>query len=162
MSERFAVFGMVTFLHDLFTAVWIGGLIMMGITLIPAVRKTLGRGPQVKELMDAIQRRQSILVYISIAGLILTGFLQARRSPAFVGLFSFANTYSMALAVKHILVAAMVAISLYRSLAVGRRGQPLTPSQEKLSAGLLFLNIGMGITVLLLSGLLAALPVLPG
>ncbi len=28
-------FALITFLHDLFTAVWIGGLIALGVTILP-------------------------------------------------------------------------------------------------------------------------------
>ena len=114
-------------------------------------------GPQTKQLMDTIQKRLSVLVYISIVGLVLTGLLQANRSPAFQGLFSFASTYSTVLSLKHILVLAMIAVALIRSLVLGRRSGPQTPDQEKLKVGLLFLNIALGIGVLLLSGFGAAL-----
>ncbi|HID64490.1 MAG TPA: hypothetical protein EYP49_17365 [Anaerolineae bacterium] len=157
MPVKQIVFALVTFLHDLFTAVWIGGLITLGITVLPSARKVLGMGPQTKKLMDTIQKRLSVLVYMSIVGLVLTGLLQANRSPAFQGLFSFDNAYSTVLTLKHILVLAMVAVALYRSLVLGRRSGPLTPSQEKLSAGLLFLNIVLGVTILLLSGFSMAL-----
>jgi putative copper export protein len=151
------VFAIVTFLHDLFTAVWVGGLIALGVTVLPSAKQVLGTGPQTKKLMDVIQKRLSLLVYISIVGLALTGLLLSGRSPAFQGLFCFGNTYSTVLAFKHLLVLAMVAVALYRSLVLGRQRGPSTPSREKLSAGLLFLNIALGIVVLLLSGFGAAL-----
>jgi len=157
MPSKQIVFAIVTFLHDLFTAVWVGGVITLGITVLPSAKKVLGMGPQTKKLMDAIQKRLSVLVYVSIVGLVLTGLLQANRSPAFQGLFSFGNAYSTVLALKHILVLAMIAVSLYRSLVLGRQSGPSTPSQQKLSAGLLFLNIVLGIAILLLSGFSTAL-----
>lgn len=156
MPVQQIVFALVTFLHDLFTAVWVGGLITLGITVLPSARKVLGAGPQTKQLMDAIQKRLSVLVYVSIVVLVVTGILQANHNPAFQGLFRFGNPYSTVLALKHILVLAMVAIALCRSLALGRRSGPSTPSQEKLSAGLLFLNIALGIAVLLLTGFAVA------
>ena len=151
------VFAIVVFLHDLFTAVWIGGLITLGVTVLPSVKKVLGMGPQTKQLMDTIQKRLSVLVYVSIVGLVLTGLLQANRSPAFQGLFSFGSTYSTVLSLKHILVLAMIAVALIRSLVLGRRSGPSTPAQEKLKVGLLFLNIALGIGVLLLSGFASSL-----
>ena len=146
-----AVFANVTFLHDLFTAVWIGGLITLGLTVLPAARQVLGKGPQMKELLAAIQKRLSVLVYVSIVGLILTGVLQARRNPAFEGLFAFGNAYSTALSLKHIVVVVMVGVALFRSLVLGRRERQ-TPSQERLSMGLLLANLVLGILVLLLTG----------
>ena len=35
--------------------------------------------------MNVIQKRLSVLVYVSIVGLLLTGVLLARRTPAFEG-----------------------------------------------------------------------------
>lgn len=154
MSIQTIVFALVTFLHDLFTAVWIGGLITLGLTVMPSTKKVLGKGPQTKKLMDTIQKRHSVWVYVSLVGLVLTGLLQANRSPAFQGLFNFGNAYSAVLAVKHILALAMIAIALYRSLALGSAS---TPAEEKLKARLLVLNIILGISILLLSGFTAAL-----
>jgi len=157
MPAKQIVFALVTFLHDLFTAVWVGGLITLGLTVLPSARKVLGMGPQTKQLMDAIQKRLSVLVYVSIVGLILTGMLQANRASEFQGLFSFDNNYSTVLSLKHVVVMAMVGIALYRSLVLGRWRGPATPAQEKLSARLLFLNIVLGVGVLLLSGFATAL-----
>lgn len=154
MPTKTIVLALVTFLHDLFTAAWIGGLITLGLTVLPSVKKVLGKTPETKKLMDVIQKRHSVLVYVSIIGLVLTGLLQANRSPAFLGLFSFGNAYSAVLAVKHLLVLAMITITLYRSLALGKTS---TPAQEKLKAILLILNIVLGISILLLSGFTAAL-----
>lgn len=151
-----AIFAIVVFLHDLFTAVWIGGLITLALTVLPSARQVLGKGPQMKKLLNAIQQRLSLLIYVSIVGLIVTGVLQANRNPAFEGLFRFGNAYSTALSLKHVAVIAMVGVALFRSLVLGRRQGPLTPSQEKLSAGLLLLNMVLGIVVLLLTGLSVA------
>ena len=150
------VFAIVVCLHDLFTAVWIGGLITLVLTVLPSTRQVLGKGPQMKKLMGAIQKRLSVLIYVSIVGLILTGMLQANRNPAFEGLFHFGNAYSTALSLKHIVVILMIGIALVRSLVLGRRQEPLTPSQEKLNMGLLLINMVLGIVVLLLTGLSVA------
>jgi len=155
------VFAVVVFLHDLFTAVWIGGLITLGVTVMPATREVLGKGPQMKKLVDTIQTRLSVLVYISMAGLVLTGLLQANRNPAFQGLFSVGNAYSTFLTLKHVLVVFMIGVGLYRSLVLGRRSGPPSPAQEKLSAGLLLANILLGVGVLLLTGLSVAFGSLP-
>ncbi len=154
MPAKTIIFALITFLHDLFTAVWIGGLITLGLTVMPSVKKVLGKGPQTKKLMDAIQKRHSVWIYVSLIGLIITGLLQSNRSPEFLGLFSFGNAYSTILAIKHILVLAMVAIALYRSLALENTS---TPAEEKLKVRLLVLNIIFGISILLLSGFTAAL-----
>ncbi|MCD4803985.1 MAG: hypothetical protein K8R16_13695 [Anaerolineales bacterium] len=154
MATKTIVFALVTFAHDLLTAVWIGGLITLGLTVMPSVKKVLGKGPETKKLMDTIQKRNSVLIYVSMIGLVLTGLLQANRTSAYLGLFSLGNTYSAILAVKHILVLAMIAIALYRSLVLSKAS---TPAQEKLKATLLILNIIFGVGILLLSGFTAVL-----
>ena len=161
MNPKLIVFTLVTFTHNLFTAAWIGGLISIGLASMPAAREVLGKGPQTKKLMNAVQERQRWLVYVSIAGLIITGLLMARQAPAFEGLFAFTNLYSSLLTIKHILILIMIAIALWRSLVFGNRQKSANSSQEKWSARLLFTNIVLGITVLLSSAVLTALTSTP-
>jgi len=97
-----------------------------------------------------------LVLFAPIVGLLVTGLLQARRNPAFEGLFAFGTAYSLALSLKHILVLAMIGITLYRSLVLGR-GQPLTPAQERLNGRLLLTNAILGGIVLLFSGIITAL-----
>ena len=154
MATKTITLAMITFLHDLFTAAWIGGLITLGLTVMPATKKILGKTPETKKVMDLIQKRHSVIVYTSIIGLTLTGLLQANRSSLFLGLFSFGNTYSAVLTIKHVLVIAMIIIALYRSLALAKTS---SPAQEKLKKILMLLNIIFGITILLLSGFATAI-----
>jgi putative copper export protein len=88
--------------------------------------------------------------------LIITGLLLSKQSPDFLGLFQFGDYYSMLLSSKHILVILMIAASLYRSLALGKKDQ-LTPRQQKTSFLLLISNLTVGLLVLLISGLLSAI-----
>ena len=70
---------------------------------------------------------------------------------------SCATPYSSVLAAKHLVVLAMVAVTLVRSVALRPRGRPRSPQQEKLSLALLLANAALGVIVLLLSALGAAL-----
>ncbi len=157
MMPRQVVYALITFGHDLFTAAWIGGLLTLALAVMPSVRATLGTNPQSRKLMDAIQARLSPLIYISMAGLVVTGLLLSRQATGFGGLFSFSNTYSAVLAIKHILVLAMIVIGVYRSRVVDRRSQPGDPAAMQLKAKLLMINLLLGVLVLLLSGFNAAL-----
>jgi uncharacterized membrane protein len=157
MPAQQSIAVLVTFLHNLSTVVWIGGLITLGIVVLPSARKVLAGGSQTKELMDAIQRRLSVLIYVSIAVLIVTGVLMTNRSPAYEGFLAFSNNYSTALSLKHILVSMMIAVTVARSLAVDRWGVLSNESREKLKAGLLYLNISLGVTVVMLSSIAATL-----
>ena len=143
----------VLFLHNLFTVVWVGGLVILGTVVLPVTSKTLGRGAKTKELIDNIQNRLSVFVYVSMLGLLGTGMLLANRAPQFDGLFSFANGYSTVLAIKHIVVILMVVIALFRRAALKQKGDKLQPRRRKAGLGLLFANVVMGILVLLLSAM---------
>lgn len=156
MFSKTIIFGLVTFLHDLFTAIWIGGLFTLALSVFPAVRNNFGKSPQTQKLSKSIQKRHSVWVYISLVGLIITGLLLSKQSPDFLGLFQFGDYYSMLLSSKHILVILMIAASLYRSLALGKKDQ-LTPRQQKTSFLLLISNLTVGLLVLLISGLLSAI-----
>jgi uncharacterized membrane protein len=153
MNLETIVFAAITFLHDLFTVTWIGGLIVFTITVMPSAKKVLGSGSKTKQFMDVIQKRHNTFVYISIAGLWLTGLLMSRRTHDFGGLFSFTTAYSAALSIKHILVLAMIAISLFRSLAL----KPTSLKKEKLKSLLMITNLVLGIGVLLVTGFVVAL-----
>lgn len=148
---------LASFFHDLFTVIWMGGLIVTVISFMPAVKKALGSGPQVKQVMLAYQRRQSVWVYISIAGLILTGLMLSKQNPDFVHLFTFGNSYSAALSVKHILVIIMIGITLVRSLVFGRGQGPANPKMERLNIILLLVNAVLAVAVLFLSGFISVL-----
>ena len=157
MAAKTLVFAFVSFFHDLFTVIWMGGLVVTVLSYIPALKEALGPGPQIKKVMIAFQKRQSIWVYVSMGGLILTGLLMSNRNPDFEHLFGFGNTYSVTLSIKHILVILMIGITLYRSLILNRNQAMLTQEKERLSFQLLIINAITAIAVLLTSGLIAAL-----
>lgn len=157
MTPQIFVFALVSFFHNLFTAIWMGGMIITTLAFIPAMKEALGAGPQVKRVMAAFQKRQSVWVYVSMVGLVLTGLLMSRRSPEFDALFTFGNAYSTVLSVKHILVLLMIGISLCRTFLSGRAGEAMTPAKERLNMQLLLVNSALAVAVLLTSGFLAAL-----
>lgn len=154
--QKEIVLALVTFLHDLFTVAWIGGLFSLALVVVPSLQYAFGKGPEMKKVMGLIQTRLSKYIYISMAGLILTGFLKARNSAAFSGLFNFGSTYAIMLSLKHIVVIAMVVIALLRSLVFNSNKPDLTQKQQKISGMLLMLNLGLGVLVLLLSGFIVA------
>ncbi len=152
-------FALVLFLHNLTTIFWVGGMVTLAFTVIPAARSVLGMGPEMKRLLDAIQRRLALFTYVSFAVLVVTGLLLSRHSPAFHGLFRFGTPAETVLAIKHGLVIVMIAIALVRSRLLGRGaaagGNP--QGRERLKAMLLFVNTFIGIVVVLLSSLFSVL-----
>ncbi len=151
--QNLILIGSVKFLHDLFTVMWIGGMIVMAAVILPSVKKQLG--PEAKKLIATMKSKLSILTYVSMIGLLVTGLLLSNTSPLFTGFLDTSTQYSLLLTVKHIVIALMVMISLFRSLGIERMNLE-GPKEQKLGAVLLLLNVILGISILLISGLLGA------
>jgi len=139
----------VSFLHDLFAVIWLGNLMITYFSIIPTAREVMGPGPEVKKFMTAYQNRQGKFGMVSMLGLIITGMMMANKNPEFAHLFSTANTFSLVLTIKHLMVIASFAIALYSSMVLGR-GKP-DPKKEKLSGQLLGLNVVLAFLILFAS-----------
>jgi putative copper export protein len=157
MDVKTLVFAFLSSFHDMFTVIWVGGLIVTVLSYMPALKDALGAGPQIKKVMMAFQKRHSMWVYISMGGLILTGLLMSKRNPEFEQFIGFGNAFSIVLSIKHILVILMIGITLFRSLILNRPQAMITPEKEHLSFQLLIINVVVAIAVLFTSGLVAAL-----
>jgi uncharacterized membrane protein len=145
------------FLHNLFTAVWIGGLFMMAMTLFPALKKTFGHSAESEKVMDAVMRRQGKWVIMSIIGLALTGVLLARSSGRMAGLMRFDSQYASVLSIKHILVLLMTAIALTRLFGFRNLEKQPDLAKKKTSLILMHVNTVIGVVILLLSAWTAVL-----
>ena len=147
----------VKFLHDLFTAVWIGGLLLITLTLFPALKKTLGHSAETEKIMDAVMMKQGKLVVLAVIVLTLTGMLLARSSGNVTGLMRFDSQYASLLSIKHILMIVMVVVAFSRLF--GFRGLASQPNKDrkKLSLLLLHLNTLVGVAVLFLSAMTATM-----
>ncbi|MBD3190856.1 MAG: hypothetical protein GF308_09445 [Candidatus Heimdallarchaeota archaeon] len=154
------IFGLVRFLHDLFTVIWIGGLVSMSLVIIPTLRKKVEQNMEREQLMGSMKKKLSILVYISIVGLIITGILLSKRAPDYTRPFGFNNTYSILVSVKHLLMIPMVIIAIGKSLILDRLANQ-TETLKKIRVLLIFVNLVLGIAVLGLSGFSAAIASAP-
>ena len=152
MPAKILIPGLIIFLHDMFTALWIGGLGFMAIVLIPGIHKTGLEKPQIQKTLQVIRKKFRPVVLISIIGLFITGMFLTRRSPLAAAMFSFANTYSTLLSVKHILIFIMI-ISVIIQTVLGKK--------NKSSKSLTLSNFIMGILVVLLSGITGAISSAP-
>jgi uncharacterized membrane protein len=128
------VYGSVKGIHNLATAVWVGGLMQLSFVVLPVFKNRLKEGKELRPLLMDIQKRSSLLVAISIPILVITGVLESWHSKDFLGFFSFGNTYSALLLIKYILVIAMICIAISRK------------------AMMAFANALIGIVVIILSG----------
>jgi len=155
---------LISFLHDLFIVLWIGGMLALAFTVLPAIRKVLGKSKETQKLTTLIKKKLSILTYISMVGLIITGLFMSRKaelSGLYTGFLSFGTEYSTLLSVKHLLYFLIIFLSVFRSLIVDRV-KNFTPKQkQQLNMLTLMLNVLAGLTVLFLSAYISVLASLP-
>ena len=108
-------------LHLLAAIVWIGGLAFISMVLAPTLRDPALRA-QAVPLLRAAGRKFMRIGYASIVVLIVTGttnlILKAGGSFAAVEAW-WPTTYGRLLAAKLVLVALVIALSLYHDFAVG-------------------------------------------
>jgi len=155
------VMSAVRTLHELFTTVWIGGMIALAVAVLPVLLNTKGLGKNQIVVAEEIQKRLRILAYVSMVGLAITGFLLGRSGPARGALFSTGTPYQTVLTIKHVLILAMVAISLTRQHLT--RPKNVSAITKRRSIWLLSINIIIGVIVLYLSSLSTVLRLtLPG
>lgn len=153
----------VNWLHLLATVAWIGGMAYNLLVLLPVAGKTL-EPPLVGKLMDAVVERFRILVYISIVILIATGFVMQFLDKNYVG-FTLGDFWTLIIIIKHIFTLAFIIIGIY--LLEGLRPKilklaPKGPSPDfarlqKLQLNLAFTNLIIGMIILLLTGIAAAI-----
>ena len=151
------IFGVIKSLHDFFTALWIGGIWVTLIIFLPALRKTLGRDETSIQINQAYRNRLRIVAVSSMIVLWITGLLLGRQSPGYSGLFQFSTTYTILISVKHILTFIMILIAVWRGFLSGGRQMTVGSAREKSGFALLLLNSLLGLGVLFLSGISAAL-----
>ena len=155
---------LISFLHDVFTALWIGGMLALAFSVLPAIKKVLGKSKETQKLNYQIKKKLSILTYISMAGLIITGMFMARQTEAaglYTGFLSFESEYSTLLSIKHLLYFLMISLSVFRSLIVDRVKKFAPEQKQKLNMLTLMLNVLAGLTVLFLSAYISVLASLP-
>jgi putative copper export protein len=141
------------FLHNLFTALWIGGMLLMAAVILPGIRKN----PKISEplmVINGIQDRIKPFALVSMAGLALTGLLLGKSSKSFTSLMDFGTPYMTAVSIKHILIVVMVILAFVR-LSINKRVKVEKKMElQKASAGILALNALFGVVILFLSSMI--------
>jgi len=144
-------------LHNVFTSIWIGGMLVMVISFLPSIRKEIKDVELQGSVIDKIMSRHSKWVYAGIVILAVTGMLMARLSDQTTGLFNFANPYATILSIKHALVILVTVIALARSIAFKNAASSKDKSKKKLSMALLLVNAFLGTVILVLSSIAAVM-----
>ena len=147
-------------LHLIATVIWIGGIIFILFIAIPSSKQVLGA--ESGKLMGEISKRFTPLVNYSIILLIITGLVLTGFNKQFSGIGNFRNSWTLVLALKHVLVLGMVVVHFYRGLVLSPKivkTESITEktSLQKLSLNLVKVNFYTGLLVLLLSGVTSIL-----
>lgn len=154
---------MVTaWVHMLSAVVWIGGIFFILYVAIPVAGKILD---QPGKIMGPLSKRFVPLANISIFLIIASGIIMNIASHDFAGPRVFPGSRAQSLVIKILLVVIMTSIHFYRGLILTPRiarlsseGSHLEKVQklQSLSLNLVKINFLLGITVLLLTGMMYA------
>ncbi len=149
-------------IHMQATVLWIGGLAVLSIVVIPAAHKSLD-DEKYAVLLDALQRKLDPLAWFSAALLLGSGMLQMSASPQYKGFLAINSPWAGAILIKHLVFGLMVAFSaaltwgilpsLRRAAMKRARGQS-APEMENLRRReklLLQINLILGVIVLALT-----------
>lgn len=104
-------------LHMLATAIWVGGLAVLALIVIPAARKTIP-GEAYGAFLGQVQRRLQSTGWFSLAVLAVTGMFQMSSSPFYKGFLAIENTWSWAILIKHLAIGLMVLFSVYATWGI--------------------------------------------
>ncbi|MBM4276226.1 MAG: hypothetical protein FJ134_17515 [Deltaproteobacteria bacterium] len=161
------------FLHLAATVIWVGGIWMILLVILPGAKTALESAPMAGKLMKEITRRFTPMVNISIPVLIITGLIIGHLGKNITNPLDLYNHWTPVMLVKHLLVALMVVIHFYRGWLltpkIGRLSSRLNESPEasslsiqvaglqKFSLNLVKTNLALGLMVIFLSGIRAAM-----
>lgn len=152
------IIALLEYLHILATVAWIGAMTLLLLVIIPSAKKTLlPNETTFKDLMKAIGKKMTLLVNISILIFFITGFA--------LGILKETKTteWSTVLIIKLIIIFLMVGIHICRLKVITpylerkTKEDPLSRTFMKLKKfqmNLVWVNLMLGIIVLLLSVIL--------
>ncbi len=149
------------FFHLIATIIWIGGLVILTIMVLPEAQRVLGENPAFYTLLARLRKRFFPLSNFSLALLIVTGLIQMSGDPHYNGVLQFTNEWSRVILLKHIAIGGMivcglalqywVAPSLERAtlLAEHHKGDPQELEHlRRREVRLTWINVALGIAVL--------------
>lgn len=161
------------FLHLMATVIWIGGIMMILLVILPGAKESLESALMTKRLMKEITKRFTPMANISILVLIVTGIFIAYYEKKFTGLLDFNTLWNTVMFLKHFFVALMVIIHFYRGLMlnprIGRLSSKINESKvtsplssrvqrlQKFSLDLVKVNLVLGMIVLMMTGISSSL-----
>jgi len=168
MSQSVLVISL--FFHILATVVWIGGILIITLLVIPEVNRILADQPALYKTLQRLRKRFYPISNLALVVLIVTGLSQMTADPEYDGLLQFDNTWSQVLLVKHMLIIIMalvgvvlqfsIAPALERTTLLLERGKGDSTEWDKLRGReqrLTWVMIGLAILILAMSAWLSAI-----
>lgn len=140
-------------LHNIFTSIWIGGMLFMILTLLPVIRRVIADKNIQGELITQVLIRQSRWIYLGIFVLLISGLLLSRQSGQTKGFLDFENRYAAILSLKHILVIVIAIVAVIRSTLFREAATSKSQAKKKISMALLLINTLLGSAILVLSSM---------
>jgi uncharacterized membrane protein len=150
--------------HMLATVLWIGGLVVLALLVLPAAHKAL-ESEAYSQLLAGIQQRLDPMVWFCIALLLASGMFQMSASPHYSGFLAIESLWAWAILAKHLLFGIMVITSgvetwgvlpaLRREALRSARGGETSglAKRQQQSVRLMQMNLILGTVVLLLTAI---------
>jgi uncharacterized membrane protein len=153
------------FLHLIATVVWIGGILMILLVLLPGAKASMESGSMISGLMKEISNRFTPMANISIIVLIITGIVSAFYDKNFTNILDFRNHWNQVMILKHLFVASMIIIHFYRGLILNPKIARLSAEPDEsgiaklkqYSLNLVWINLFLGLIVLFLSAIISTI-----
>jgi uncharacterized membrane protein len=122
-------FNLIDFIHQLFTVVYIGGMIFMDLILMPSLK--ILDPPQQGKILSIVAKKFTMTAWLSVLVLLITGYLKTPDGM----LLNPSAGYGLILTIKHLLFLLMIIFGLVITLAIAPKLQKLAPQAgEKPSA----------------------------
>lgn len=163
------VLSVMNWLHQIATVIWIGGMMLIPLVIVPAAKMSLEPAPLFGKFMGAFSKKFKPLAYTSIVVLMATGFVMMALNRHYEGMGDVNTLWAVMMLIKHLLVVVMIIIGamtgsviggkIEKLIAGGDPSKPPPPELGKLQGQQLMLariNLMLGLIVLLLTGICGA------
>ena len=119
------------FFHILATVVWIGGMMVITLLVIPELQRVLAEAPMVYHILRRLRKRFWPISNLALAVLIITGLFQMTADPHYDGLLNFDNAWSRTLLLKHALIVLMASAGLILQFVMAPRLERMSLLMER-------------------------------
>lgn len=117
MSSSFVTLALVYFAHLVATVVWIGGLTVAALFLLPIARRTLEPGAYAR-FLERFRKRFNPFAWLCLAILAGSGLFQMSVSPQYEGFLVIQNPWSVAIFLKHVAFGLMTIVSAWMTWGI--------------------------------------------